>query len=1099
MDVKTSWTLSIVVALAVVAVVIPLFRARASSPTTGTISVTTTTPVVWDGTAVGTGAANGESSCTENNPHLPGDSCDTFTLTVGGTPADWAAAAKRIEVKLVWANSANDYDLYIHKTSNAGTLVDSSGHGAGRPELAHISPASDGVGIFTVHVVYFTTTPGMDQYHGTATLVPITPPAPPPAGQDIGPKIGYQNFEAPGVLTPVNLTTGPTVEYMGRGAGEPSIGNNWNTGVTNLQSDLETLFLTFNDSCPANGQVATWVNRAAPTSQVIDSDPIGFTDRQTGRTFAAELSATSPTCKISYTDSDGSPTMTNPSGWVATPGPLGSGIDHETIGGGPYHAPIPARPPGTLYPNAVYYCSQDLVTAFCLRSDNGGDSFGPSVPTYTSECDGLHGHVKVSPKDGTVYLPNNSCGANLGAVVVSEDNGITWQIRPVKNATFQTASGASDPAVGIDNNGRVYFVMANADSSAAVATSDDHGNTWNNFADVGAAYGLQNIRYPAAVAADGGRAAVAFYGSTSVGNANSGSFNGLWHLYVAHTFDGGESWTTSDATPNAPIQRGCIWTGGGANICRNLLDFFDMTVDSQGRVEVGYVNGCAGGNCAQSAPTATGNAYSATATIARQSSGRRMVAAFDPPSPTAPPGIPSVTQRRVGTVVHLAWSEADTGNSPITSYQILRGTASGGESSTPIAIVPGTQTTYDDATASDATKTYYYQVVAVNAAGSSCKDDEVETPYVGDYCSGLIIHRNDPTHPESAAAMGSPQLAIDYIAVGEPPFVNNTNNFMFKMKVSNLTMAPPNSRWRVVWNSFTSAGQQYYVGMNTDSMGAASFVYGTVATAVVGLVVGVPQETQVGTALPQSNFQADGTITIYVPKSAVGNPQPGDLLGAVNGRTFADNSNLERSTGLIDHTFAKAQTDSSYPAATYMVAGTPPPTSYALSTLGAIATGSSTTTYFNSGYPAASAIDGDRTGNTWGLGTGGWNDGTLGVWPDSLAIDLNGTRTISEIRVYTLQSNWTTAGEPTLTTQATGEGILDFEVQYWNGSAFVTVPSCNGSVGGCNVTGNDKAMRVFTLDTPITTTKIQVKVNNGRNYYSRIVEVEAACNCAAIP
>jgi len=87
--------------------------------------------------------------------------------------------------------------------------------------------------------------------------------------------------------------------------------------------------------------------------------------------------------------------------------------------------------------------------------------------------------------------------------------------------------------------------------------------------------------------------------------------------------------------------------------------------------------------------------------------------------------------------------------------------------------------------------------------------------------------------------------------------------------------------------------------------------------------------------LPASNFNADGTITIYVPKSAVGNPQAGDLLGAVNGRTFTGDTpetmNLERSTALIDHTFVKAQTDNSYPAATYTVTGnttcpTPTPT-----------------------------------------------------------------------------------------------------------------------------------------------------------------------------
>jgi len=127
------------------------------------------------------------------------------------------------------------------------------------------------------------------------------------------------------------------------------------------------------------------------------------------------------------------------------------------------------------------------------------------------------------------------------------------------------------------------------------------------------------------------------------------------------------------------MQRGGILRGGGADIVRNLLDFFDITIDRDGRVLVGYVNGCEGGNCAQAAPTAKGNAYTVAATIARQSSGRRLLAANDPPTTTSKPGMPWATQRRVNQVVHLAWSEADTGNSTITGYQIWRGIASGGE------------------------------------------------------------------------------------------------------------------------------------------------------------------------------------------------------------------------------------------------------------------------------------------------------------------------------------------------------------------------------------------------------------------------------------
>jgi hypothetical protein len=728
---------------------------------------------------------------------------------------------------------------------------------------------------------------------------------------------------------------------MGHDSGEPSTGVNWQssgsaTGVTNFQSDLQTLFINFNDSCSLAGPKATWYNSPAPTSQFVDSDPIGFTDPQTGRVFAGELTLTTPSCKISFTDSDGL-VLGQPSSaaWTESSGPLGSGIDHETIGGGPYHVPIPTLP--TPYPHAVYYCSQDLVTAFCLRSDDGGVTFGATVPTYTSQCGGLHGHVKVAP-DGTVYLPNNSCSGGVGAVVVSEDNGITWNVRPVQNATVSTRANANlqDPAVSIDSAGKVYFVMSGATVSgsatggsyAVVATSIDRGLTWENIYDVGAAFGLKNIAYPAATAGGPGRAAVSFYGSTTSGDESANTFNGIWHLYVASTFDGGAHWTTVDATPNDTLQRGCIWMHGGADICRNLLDFFDMTVDKQGRVQVGYVDGCTDGACVQAASTAKGNAYTARGVIARQSSGPRLFAAFDPPGTTSAPGIPFVTQRRTPSGVQLSWSEADTGNSPIFSYQIWRGVASGAE--TLLTNVSGTTNSYNDTTATDVTRTYYYKVIALNAAGQSCPKNEIAAPYVGDNCNGLILQKTPPGHPEQPSQGAAPDsLAIDYIAAGEPP---GTNNLMFKMKVTSLASVPPNSRWRIVWDSYAAktydpAAQQFYVGMQTDDNGNATFEYGTIATAVVGLVIGVPTETSQGSLAAGSGFNADGTITLIVPKSAVGNPQPGDLLGAVNGRTFTgdtpDTEDLERSTLLVDHTFVKGQRDNGHPAATYLVVGNP--------------------------------------------------------------------------------------------------------------------------------------------------------------------------------
>src|SRR5437899_629079 len=86
---------------------------------------------------------------------------------------------------------------------------------------------------------------------------------------------------------------------------------------------------------------------------------------------------------------------------------------------------------------------------------------------------------------------------------------------------------------------------------------------------------------------------------------------------------------------------------------------------------------------------------------------------------------------------------------------------------------------------------------------------------------------------------------------------------MFKMKVTSLATVPINSRWRIVWNSYAAqaydpAAEQFYVGMRTDGNGLVSFDCGTIATQVVGLVIGIPTETSIG-PLPGSSFNAAGT------------------------------------------------------------------------------------------------------------------------------------------------------------------------------------------------------------------------------------------------
>ncbi|HEY6250065.1 MAG TPA: sialidase family protein [Candidatus Angelobacter sp.] len=394
-------------------------------------------------------------------------------------------------------------------------------------------------------------------------------------------------------------------------AGEPSISVNWNTGKIMFQAVLETDRVTVSSGNPAT---ATWEQVSPLVTSLVTLDPILFTDHTTGRTFVSELAGA---CSLSaFSDNDGA--SSTPAVGCGVP----AGIDHQTIGGGPF-APgvVPVLPPPTGYQHAVYYCSQSIVDASCALSIDGGITYGPAIPIYTLlDCGGLHGHIKVGP-DGTAYVPNKNCGGSVG-VIVSRDNGTTWTVHTVAGS----ASGDSDPSIGIASDNTVYLGWHGANGHPMAAVSHDHGATWTNVKDVGTALGIQNTAFPAIVAGDGNRAALAFLGTPTGGNAQDPvNFTGVWHLYIAHTYDAGATWALVDATPNDPVQRGSICLQGtSCGQDRNLLDFIDVTVDQQGRVLVGYADGCVGA-CVSGPP----NSFTAIGSIARQATGKGLFAAFD--------------------------------------------------------------------------------------------------------------------------------------------------------------------------------------------------------------------------------------------------------------------------------------------------------------------------------------------------------------------------------------------------------------------------------------------------------------------------------------
>ncbi len=687
----------------------------------------------------------------------------------------------------------------------------------------------------------------------------------------------------------------PSVEQLAAGlgidAGEPSIGANWFTDKVMFQAMLQTLRVSFDDSCATTPGV-TFENKSSALTSQITFDPILYTDRYTGRTISSQLLLGTTTSASAYTDDDGNQ-------WLPSQGAgIASGIDHQTLGGGPFHLPKPA---GTQWPTAVYYCAQDIVLAGCAISLDGGRTYGPAVPIYQSQqCGGLHGHIKVAP-DGTAYVPNKGCGSKQG-VVVSEDNGITWDIRTVPNSL----AANSDPSVAIARDGRVYLAFMDNDNYPIVAVSDDRGHNWFNIKDVGKLANINNAVFAAMVAGDKNRAAVAYIGTTTPGSLQSREFSGVWHMYLSTTYDGGNTWHTVNATPNDPVQRGPIWLKGGGEISRNLLDFMDATIDREGRVVVGFADGCIG-DCVGAPDSARGNTYEDITSIIRQTGGRRMFPEFDPAEPTAP-GAPTLTVSRNGSLARLSWSQANNGGYPSTTYSVYRKEGAGAEQLLASGI---TASAWSDPTI-DSAKTYIYRVSATNSGGSSCGSNAVTSAPRGSSCSSAGVKiLNDAAGDQTGAPL-NPAFDIQSVSIAEPYDSDGSQKITFIMKVGSLSLLPPLSQWRVIWNFPTTAGGQYYADMRTNESGAVSFEYGEVAV-TDAVITSVGQPTKLGDADPSSSYATDGTIRIVLPASAIGNLVPGDLIGGLIARTYLGAGSAA--------TTSRAAVDAADDSQTYRVVG----------------------------------------------------------------------------------------------------------------------------------------------------------------------------------
>jgi hypothetical protein len=259
---------------------------------------------------------------------------------------------------------------------------------------------------------------------------------------------------------------------------------------------------------------ATWtkLDSGGPTTSGL-VPPWMSVDSDTSRIWFATALPSLCGARISWSDDDGDHWKTNPS--VGCPAQGG-----EKLLEGPPPA-SGAKPIG--YPHVVYYCANaaDIVASnlWCYKSLDGGQTFSFTGtfpdPTRPAGCTERHpSRPGIVGPDGVLYFPTTLCGA-LG-VAISEDEGASWQFRPI------VASGFQDIYTGgtaVDKHGNLYFAWIGPGTLPYLSISTDQGRSWRAPLMV-APPGVQAVRRVAVAVRKRGQVALAYPGTTDGSHLN---------------------------------------------------------------------------------------------------------------------------------------------------------------------------------------------------------------------------------------------------------------------------------------------------------------------------------------------------------------------------------------------------------------------------------------------------------------------------------------------------------------------------------------------------------------------------------------------------
>lgn len=359
-------------------------------------------------------------------------------------------------------------------------------------------------------------------------------------------------------------------------------------------------------------QGATWELiypdlEGVPTHQTT-LDPYLYTDQQTDRTWAEDLSPAVNVAINSWTDNGGDSWTTGYAG--------GFQFDHVTVFTGP-----PVSGPTLGYPNVVYRCSISggalagaSALIVCQRSRDGGLTWlphgepaytflqqfiGPIAPVETpllQPCWSGNGHGAAAA-DGRIYLPRGHCGQPF--LAWSDDEGLTWTRTQVSDlgVTCAPAQGLCehDAGFGIDAAGTLYFAWVAFDHLLYLTRSTDEGATWDT-PRVVSQPDLNEVTHVQLAAGAAGKIAFVYYGSRNSPGVpwDDGYEETTWDAYMAVSYDAGSEEPTFATAQLNDLGDPLVRHQCGPVRCDGIYDYIDLRIGPDGAPWAPLVDACTG-------------------------------------------------------------------------------------------------------------------------------------------------------------------------------------------------------------------------------------------------------------------------------------------------------------------------------------------------------------------------------------------------------------------------------------------------------------------------------------------------------------------------